>query len=233
MKTNNANLQKRGWVSDAKLDKYIDLSNDSLLEYLSSTEPTKRTIAALLIKERGDDSFIEPLIQALCIEKKLYSKIAITEALGNFGPASVVSCIPYLGRIGKNQHKSLPKKPFLKKSYPLPRDIIARTICKAGESAIPLLIENIDIDNLSQTSEGIDAIGYISYYQKNRAAQNYILKLFNYHHSNPLIVWKCLRAMQAFPNDQVISLLKTVIAKTDILQNRWEAKRSLKKCLGN
>ena len=36
--------------------------------------------------------------------------------------------VEYLGQIGNNQHKVLPTNGFNKKSYPLPRDIIARTL---------------------------------------------------------------------------------------------------------
>jgi hypothetical protein len=231
MENNMNDLCKRGWVSDASVSKNINISDALLLEYLNSGEATKRTIAAHVIKSRGDVSFVEPFIAALCKEKKLYSKIALSEALGSLGPASVIACIPYLGKIGKNQHVTLPVKPFLKNNYPLPRDIIARTICKAGELALPILIENIDLDDLQQLSEGIDAIGYISYYKNNDTSLDYILMLLDYHRSKDLIVWKTLRALQAFPNKQVTSILETVITTTNILQHQWEAQRSLKKCL--
>ena len=122
---------------------------------------------------------------------------------------------------------SLPNKSFEKSNYPLPRDIIARTICKAGDIAIPILLEKLDIGNITQLSEGIDAIGYVSYYQKNTAAKNYILKLIDQYKTNDLILWKLIRALQAFPCAEVIERLQMIAKQIKVKPLKWEAERSL------
>jgi hypothetical protein len=231
MKSSTIDLTNRGWVSEEFYTRYLDLSNDDLYIFLKSTIPSKRTVAAQIIKIRKSTAFVNALITALSHEQKLYSKIAISEALGTLGEMATRSCIPYLGKIGNNQHKQLPAKPFMKNNYPLPRDIIARTICKTGQLAIPVMLEEIDIDNIQQLSEAIDAIGYISYYTKDHSAQKFILSLFQHHHDNDIIAWKILRSLMSFPNTQVVNFLKQIIETTNIPQLRWEAQRSLTSCL--
>ena len=66
--------------------------------------------------------------------------------------------IIYLAKIGKNQYKELPSEPSRKKSYPLPRDIIARTLAKMDTSIMPFLMKVLKEDDLSKISEVIDAI---------------------------------------------------------------------------
>lgn len=220
-------LRNRGFITDKEIIKYSHLSYDDIIAYIQSNVPIERTIAAKLISKNKNILFISPLINALLVEKKLYSKIAISEALGNLGDVSIIECIPYLGKIGNNQYKTLPNKPFEKSNYPLPRDIMARTICKAGNTAIPILLENLDTKNIKQLSEGIDALGYISYYQKNTLAKEYILNLTNQYKENDLILWKLVRALQAFHSNDVIKHLRLIMEQTDVQQLKWETKRSL------
>ncbi|MBN2479295.1 MAG: hypothetical protein JXA94_03625 [Parachlamydiales bacterium] len=219
---------KRGFTQKNEIEKFQNLSAFEILNLLKSSDSQKRTIAAKLLLSKSDLSCINPLLNALSQEKSLYTKIAICEALANFKEKAVHFCIPYLGKIGSNQYKTLPQKPFLKNNYPLPRDIIARTIGKMGALSIPILIKKLDVDNIEQLSEGIDAIGYISYYEKDFFAKNYILNLFEKYKSNLLISWKLIRAMQSFFDVKVIELLNEIYKNSNIDQHIWEAKRSLK-----
>ena len=150
LKSKNSELKKRGFIQDSEIPSNTSFSRTELLSFLNSNNPCERTIAAKIIARNHDSSFIEGLIKVLSIEKKLYPKIAISEALGCLGVRAVERCIPWLGKIGKNQHKILPKKPFKKNNYPLPRDIIARTICKSGAKALPILMKDIDITDTDQ-----------------------------------------------------------------------------------
>ncbi len=229
MKKNNYQvMESRGFVADDDVINYEYLLDDEIIAFLNSNLATHRTIAAKLIVKKSEASdFIDQLINTLLIEKKLYPRIAISEALGDLGRLSAEKCTPFLGVIGNNQHVLLPTQPFKKSNYPLPRDIVARTICKIGNAAIPVLLEKLDINNIKQLSEGIDAIGYISYYQKNTYAKDYIFKLTKLYKRNHLILWKLIRALQAFSSEEVVEYLQSILKTTTIQPLKWESKRSL------
>ena len=243
MKSNKEALQQRGFIGDIDISLYLDISEKDLLKYLNSQVATERSIAAKIIALKKDATFIDHLVNALSKETKLYSKIAISESLSQLGIQAVKALIPFLGKIGNNQYKTLPSEQFLKNNYPLPRDIVARTICKIGSKAISILIKEFsslqknihqtEIPNhsaeLNQLSEAIDAIGYISYYTKNISAKEYLLKLLDQYKENSLITWKLIRALQSFPDKDVIKYLKNIINSTTIKQHKWEAQRSLDK----
>ena len=57
--------------------------------------------------------------------------------------------VEYLGQIGNNQHTVLPTNGFNKKSYPLPRDIIARTLAHMKEDILPVLMDVLKTNNHS------------------------------------------------------------------------------------
>jgi hypothetical protein len=97
-------------------------------------------------------------------EKKLYTKIALSEAIAEYGVLSLKYLIPLLGKIGKNQHKKLLWLISIKKSYPLPRDLAARTIIRIGEPTLPFLEEILVSGTYAQKIEVIDAIGHIVFY---------------------------------------------------------------------
>ncbi len=84
---------------------------------LQGTDPQKRTIAAVILGDLGDERGILPLCSALTTEKSLYSRIAISEALSKIGEPSVAYLIELLGEIGKNQETMLPDHYFKKKKF--------------------------------------------------------------------------------------------------------------------
>ena len=104
---------------------------------------------------------IPTLCKCLANETSLYPRIAISEALGNMGEPAVIPLISLLGKIGDNQEKGLPEKYCDKKSFPLARDMAARTLVKIGKPAIPSLIEQINSGDSFATQQAIDAIGGI------------------------------------------------------------------------
>lgn len=72
--------------------------------------------------------------------------------------------VNYLGTIGKNQYKELPEKKINKKSYPLPRDIVARTLAHMGGKVLPELIKLLKSSNVVAIREALNAIGFIGFY---------------------------------------------------------------------
>jgi hypothetical protein len=222
--------QKRGYAHKKDICDYLESSTSELLSILTDDLPIKRTISANILGMRKEKKCIQNLIQALLTETKLYPKIAISEALSEIGEPAVSYLIPFLGKIGNNQYFSLPSKPFVKNNYPLARDIISRTICNMRKYAIPILIKELDVSNKIQLSEGIDAIGYISYYEHDEIAKNYLLNLFS-KNQNDIITWKLIRSFQAFSGDDIFFVLKKIIKESMIKPFVWEANRSLKQIL--
>ena len=224
---NEINRKNRGEVSEKELNMFSAHTDNELIEFLKSTKPTQRTCAAIILGDRKSEVAIDALCQALKTEKSLYSKIAISEALGQIGISALPSLMKLLGKIGNNQHKNLPEKAFEKKSYPLPRDIVARTVTKIGESALVILIDSAPGLNKESLSEAIDAIGFISYYSKNLSAWDILKKLFEVYKNDDLISWKLIRAMQAFPLKETIEILEYQKNNHCKIAIRKEAERSI------
>ena len=226
MKSSNQQLKSRGYISQSEIEHFSTQSTTEILTMLQSSNPSQRSIAAKALATHEDPQTVDMLIEALKKEEKLYSKIALSDALGTMGETAAVKLVSLLGEIGSNQYQQLPDKPFLKKNYPLPRDIIARTLIKIGIPALPYLIEVLHQNNPTRILEAIDAIGYISFYSGNPDAENELLNLLQ-QNEDPLVVWKVVRALQAFPGLKVENTLKKYCQSTNLPQHRWEAERSL------
>ncbi len=218
---------RRGFTTKEEDENFFVLSNNDLIDNLQSTIPKIRTSAAKILGKRKCSLAINPLCKQLTKEDKLYTKIAICQALENIGETAVPILIGYLGKVGHNQYKQLPPKFFDKWNYPCPRDIVARTIAKIGEPALPYLIKILATKNLEQTSEAIDAIGKISFYSKNFKAQSALKKCLQKYLNNELIVWKIIRALEAFPVDDSIQILEKYLKNGEQKMLRLEAIRSL------
>lgn len=226
MKSSNKQLVSRGYASLTELEHFSNKSTAEILALLQSNNPSQRSTAAKVLASCEALETVDALIVALKKERKLYSKIAISEALGSMGETAAVKLVSLLGEIGSNQYHQLPDKPFLKKNYPLPRDIVARTLIKIGVPALLHLIEVLHQNNQTRILEAIDAIGCISFYSGNSDAKNDLLNLLQ-QSEDPLVIWKILRALQAFPSFKVENTLKIFCQSTNLPQHRWEAERSL------
>lgn len=226
MKSSINKLKSRGFVDKSQID--YDVSVTSLKNLLASETPEKRTLAAIIIQEKNTSCLIPNLISALKIEKKLYSKIAISETLINFKDKSIVPLIPLLGQIGNNQHQKLPKAPFKKDNYPLPRDIVARILSQMGVDVISILLNSVDRMQRDQLLESIDVIGNITYYSQSTDSLIFLLDLFEKNKNDKLMIWKIIRAFSSFSEAKVMEILGKIINDSKIVQHVWEAKRSLR-----
>ncbi len=236
MKSSPIELKKRGHVDDEDVKEYIKSSKSyksskqELLALLNDEQPHKRTIGAKLIK--NEKKFQQPeiaqsLCEALQKENKLYTKIALTETLASFGEISLPYLIPLLGKIGTNQYKTVPEKKFLKKNYPLPRDIIARTIIRIGEKSLPFLEEIALNGERKQFLEAIDAIGFISFYTLNKRSLAILWHMLVKYPKDDLLTWKVVRALESFPNAKVIAFLENILKQNVLPGIKIEAQRSL------
>lgn len=225
MKSDPKQLENRGFLAEQIRNKDIETSLEQRIGFLKSKIPVERTLGARLLVKSEQISAIDYLIEALQIEKKLYPKIEICHSLVTYREEAVTSLIGILGKIGNNQHKIVPSTDFKKCNYPLPRDIVSRTLIRIGSGALPELLKILSECDLLKLSEAIDTIGFICFYEYNNEAFNLLMKCYFRHQDNDLIKWKILRAMSAFPES--IPFLKNEQGKLSnaLLQN--EIERSL------
>ena len=198
MKSSNEDLDSRGFLVEGEEIAFVNLHNYQKLELLRSSIPKERSLGARLAKSIGEPSVSE-LIEALKVEKKLYPKIEICNTLVGFGEISIKPLIEHLGQIGNNQHKDIPTKAFEKDSYPLPRDIAARTLAYIGKDALPDLLKVLVEDDFSKLSEAIDAVGFICFYNYQLDIYCKLIACYKSNIGNDLIRWKLVRAMSGFP----------------------------------
>lgn len=216
MKSDKKDLIKRGWIDDYYLEDFLNFNQEELLKLLSSNDPCERSAAASLlgVKFNVNEKIVySSLVKSLSIEKALYTKLQISRSLekGNFIVAEYM--IGYLGKIGNNQHKKLPNTVSKKKSYPLPRDIIARILGKMDKSNFSVLLSSLDSCVADQITELLDAIGFMVFYNPNLAIlENLkpILGVLDKHEDNILIVWKVCMVLSAFPLDESVFILNKI-----------------------
>lgn len=227
-------FQKRGKIAKQDLGLFNQYDKNSLMALLKSGNPQERTCAAILLGRKKIKDAIPELCQRLKTEKYLYTKIAISEALGEIGPAAISDLMLLIGTIGNNQHQTLPEKYFSKINYPLPRDIVARTITKIKTPALPSLTQLI-VCSLEKTkvSEAVDALGWIIFYNKTgktqiESAENALFQCLENFTGDMVIHWKVIRAFESFNSPKVIEYLQAIV-DNELLpsQLRSEACRSL------
>ncbi|MFS0784375.1 hypothetical protein [Bacillus sp. 1P06AnD] len=235
MKSSHAQLLARGKVTPAELQPFTHYTKEELTALLASPKAHIRTIAITQLVENDglNDDVIILFLQSLKQEDKLYTKLALCEALSKGGIISAERMVAYLGKIGSNQHTCLPAEPSKKTGYPLPRDIIARTLSHMGPEILLVLLNVLKTGRASAVSEAIDAIGFICFHNKISsetetqiaAALAACLELFK---DDAVIRWKVVRAFESFYSEDILHTL-TLIAKQDSQSTiRKEAQRSLR-----
>ena len=227
MKSTKKQLKERGFVTDEELSHYIDISDDELIHLLKSSNAHDRTAGAKITKIRKDEKHLPLLCGLLKNEKKLYTKIALSESIEEYGVSALQYLIPLLGVIGNNQHRQPDLIDLNKKSFPLPRDIAARVIIRIGEPALPYLEEVLAEGTYTQKLEAIDAIGHIVYNCKQFRSEKYLHDLLREEGNDELLKWKIIRAFQSFHSEEIVDFLKNIIDRNDILVLTSEAERSL------
>lgn len=225
MKSNLKELQNRGYAADEISAAYKSLNNEEILNLLNNENAVVRTAAARIAGERKISGSLPSLCESLKTEKKLYSKIAICEAIEKFGTSALMYLLPLVGKIGNNQHKKIDLIDLRKKSYPLPRDIVTRIIIRIGPEALPYLENIMKEGTMEQKMEIVDAIGHIAFNYGDCRSENVLLNAYN-DTDDEILKWKLIRAFQSFNSREVIMILEKII-NSDIEVFREEAKRSL------
>ena len=156
--------RNRGEVTQEEIVPFLSMSLDELFHLISSSEPNIRTCAATALANYKLPKVVAGLCRQLKIEEKLYCKIAISASLIKIGSLSIQPLLALLGKIGQNQEVEIIQKGFDKISYPLPRDIVARTLCRMNEDILAELIEFIENKREPfEIEQAIDVIGHIVY----------------------------------------------------------------------
>jgi len=219
--------KKRGETTEKEDEKYSFLSDRELISLISDDNSQIRTSSAKILGKRQCVQAIPALCDQFKKEEALYSKIAISGALGNLGKPALPELIKLIGKIASNQHDKLPTDIFKKWNYPCPRDIVIRTIVKMGKTAIEDLQITLKYCDVAIASEIIDAIGHISFYSDDQSSFSILKEALTKNKDNQVVIWKILRAFGAFPLKQSIDLLERFTSNSEIPALRWEAARSL------
>jgi hypothetical protein len=227
LKSSVKHLESRGYVKNGAVDIYANLTDSGLIDLLNSSDAVKRTIAAKIAGNRRTTAMLAPLCETLKIEKKLYTKLAVCEAIGAYGIIAMPYLVPLLGKIGKNRHLKPALVDINKKSFPLPRDIAARIIIRMGNKALPYLEKIISGRSSGSKTEAIDAIGHIAFNSGDTGSEKMLIDLYN-ENEDELIRWKIIRAFQSFDGHFATAILKGMTKSKNVIF-REEAKRSLKR----
>lgn len=225
-------LQHRGYLDLNIVTHCADLSDEALVKQLNAKTAQERTAAVHVGARRWNYEpwFVDLLLKQLTNEKALYTRLEICRVLEGGNNDVAAAMMPYLGKIGHNQHQFIPKTVSRKRGYPLPRDIIARTLGNMNASILYTMIDQLDSLSQDQISEFVDAYGYfISKYPHlaTQAHLNVIEYLINNYSDNTLIKWKCMQCLSVFPLDRALEILDKQYIACDHPTIRSEINRSI------
>lgn len=232
MKSSQEQLRSRGYATPEEIRPYREKSQNELLELLNDKNAVARTAAASLLKMEPETEIqaAAALVKRLSLEKCLYTRLAICETLEKGGRETALQMIPFLGKIGGNQHKSLPDRVSQKKSYPLPRDIIARSLAKMPQEVFPVLLQVLQGDDAEKICEILDAVGFMAFYHPELSTPEHAEVVFAVMERCPnheLLLWKAIQCLCAFPSQKTERLLQEFASQDNLLGE--EAKSSLKR----
>ena len=219
--------RKRGEVTEAEIVPFLSMSMDELLRWVSSPETAIRTCAATALGNYKVSKVVAGLCRQLEIEKKLYCKMAISDALVKIGSLSILPLLALLGKIGQNQESEIPQKGFNKISYPLPRDIAARALCRMDGDIWAEVIEFLESEKEHfKIEQAIDVIGHIVYTKKREFDSRILIRISEKYKESPMIQFKITRCFSGFSDNLSKQFLYNRLKSSD-LGFQFEAARSL------
>ena len=187
MKTDTETLRKRGFLTNTEAEPYFLYSKEELLELLKDKTAVNRTAALFILRSFVDiNELDEILLRMLVKEKALYTKLEICDILTTGNELTIKRMIPYMGTIRGNQHRTIPEKVSKKKSYPLPRDIIARTMAKMNPDYFSTILEIINYPKIKWLQKQLMQLAGWFFIIKNWQLLKIIKQLFN--HLNVIMI---------------------------------------------
>lgn len=227
MKSSASDLRKRGWISEDDLAIFHNLDKGEISTLIHSNDPCKRSAGATLADIKATAT-ADLLLSALTKEKCLYTRLAICEKLSSGDCRTAEKMLGYLGSIGSNQYRKPADRPSKKKCYPLPRDIIARTLGRMDKAVAPVLYDALYTLEEGQLSELISGIGYHTYTHPELATEENLQKLSalleTSQHSD-FLVWRVMICLSVFPLQESRRTLQKYADRKGIIG--MEARRSL------
>lgn len=229
MKNHSDKYEKRGCIDVSVVSSHQKLSKEELIGCLDES-PIIRTSCIYLItsKFRHDDDYTSILLNQLCREKAIYAKIEIQGDLAEFG--NVYEMCHFLGKVGHNQHREILPRPTLKKSYPLPRDLVARSLGHMdGRRYFEFLEAMKTLKDEKQLLEAIDGFGFFCFYHRDdidEQAFQLISQYVEQYQDNELMTWKLTICLSAFPESADLLLKIKQQQKHPTIQ--MEVERSLR-----
>lgn len=180
-----AGRRNRGKVTQTDISDFAPLGESALLSLLHSDIPVERSCAAIHLQKYKTAFVADVLCRQLAVEKKLYTKISLCKTLAMCAEVSIDPLMGLLGKIGNNHETTLPETGFYKISYPLARDIAARTICLIGNAAV-LPLENFinTAKDMKALYQALDAYGHILYTNKINRSSLLLQNLHKKHLNN-------------------------------------------------
>lgn len=234
LKSSKENLIKRGFAEKEDIAFFEKKEVTQLLKLVDSSNALERTVAIRILCSKGlfnDMALVQRLLEKLLEEKALYTKLEICHFLGH-GNHEVAGIMGnYLGKIRKNQHTHIPDRVSLKKSFPLPRDIIARSMGRMNQSVFPDLLSQLETRETVEIRELLDGIGYMVFNNPELATSTHFSKLqdtFDRELKDEIIVWKMVMCCSVFPITESIRLLEKIQQTFKNATILLECKRSLK-----
>jgi len=230
LKSSIDDLRRRGFATQEDIESLRGKSQKNLLALLHADSAVVRTASAHnLSVTHGDQRLVTAeLLKQLCDEKCLYTKMALCRCLEKGGMDTAKQMVCYLGEIGTNQHKQLPDRVFKKKSFPLPRDIIARSLGRMSPSVLPVLTDVLRSGDMVKILEALDAIGYMTYNNQQLAAGTNVQAVYDVmkkYPDNKLLQWKAIVCLSVYPSMETKEILEGFARQKDLLGE--EAKRSI------
>lgn len=219
--------KKRGEVTQAEIAPFFSMSIDELLCQICSPKPNARTCASTVLGNYKVPKVVAGLCQRLKIEKKLYCKIAISDSLVKIGSLSIQPLLELLGKIGQNQETEVPQKGINKISYPLPRDIAARALCRMGRDILHEVFEFLEKGRQPfELEQAIDVIGHILFTDKLIIDSKILIRISDKYSNFPMIQFKIIRCFSGFTDNEAKQYLYNRLKSSD-LGFQFEAARSL------
>lgn len=198
---------RRGYADEEMIQAAKLKTEAELIKDLNSKLAWERSAAVYALKQ--PDRFASLYLEMLSKEKKLYTRLAYSEVLAAGGERCAQELSEWLGMIGNNQHQSIGLT-SKKKSYPLPRDLIARIMAKMDGKILPILFAQSIFSDEKKLSEALDAIGFMVFYHPALASDqqlHQILRLFD-ECENEVIHWKAVTALSAYPTPAACRFLE-------------------------
>lgn len=219
-------LRRRGMASSAQRAALREAPQAELLALLQGDDACLRSAAAACLAP-AVDAVADALLAQLAREPGLYPRLAVCKALQGGNAQTAGRLAAYLGRIGHNQHRALPARPSAKRSYPLPRDLAARTLAKMDPAVFPVLLAALAGEPRA-VREALDAVGWMAFYHPALAtpeACGAVLAAVRRQPEDTVLLWKALLCLSAFPCPQGEAFLRQYAAAPGVLGQ--EARRSL------